>query len=150
MATGRQGKRSSCYDQIPQPYKLFAIVWGKREKRIVVMHHRGTGRHFGNTWWYHWGGRPEGPARARRSPRALGSAGQHDMNHYSNLKPELGGHLVYQQGMTYNPQQQPQVDSGVQTSRTGIERREEARAPDPPPRAIYAQLPASGEENPRV
>ena len=32
---------------------------------------------------------------------------------------------------------QPQVDSGVQTSRTGIERREEARAPDPPPRAIY-------------
>jgi hypothetical protein len=72
------------------------------------------------------------------------------MNHYSNLKPELVGHLVYQQGMTYNPQQQPQVDSGVQTSRTGIERREEARAPDPPPRAIYAQLPASGEENPKT
>jgi hypothetical protein len=64
---------------------------------------------------------------------------------------------------------QPQVDSGVQTSRTGIERREEARAPDPPPRAIYAQLPvqpnganppvalkqeekkpASGEENPKT
>jgi hypothetical protein len=34
---------------------------------------------------------------------------------------------------------QPQVDSGVQTSRNGIERREEARAPDPPPRAIFAQ-----------
>ena len=64
---------------------------------------------------------------------------------------------------------QPQVDSGVQTSRTGIERREEARAPDPPPRAIFAQWPvqpngakppvalkqeekkpASGEENPKT
>jgi hypothetical protein len=51
------------------------------------------------------------------------STGQHDMN---RLKPDL----VYLQ---------PQADSGVQTSRTGIERREEARASDPPPRAIYAQ-----------
>ena len=81
-------------------------------------------------------------------------------NHYS-----LTSELVHQgQGMTARPQQQPQVDSGVQTSRTGIERMEEARAPDPPTRAVYAQngtkspvslkqeekKPASGEENPKT
>jgi hypothetical protein len=91
------------------------------------------------------------------------STGRHDMqrrNHHF-----LTSELVHQvQGMTARPQQQPQVDSGVQTSCKDMERREVARAPDPPTRAVYAQngtkspvslqqeekKPASGEENPKT